>query len=288
MRYLLQLCLYISLLGCLLGVAIAATQASTPPSAGMVVLSVTPDSPAAKAGLREGDVLLKLDGQPLFFISSISFINERAQIAQKWTMPLEVRRGNQTLSLALPVAAKTGVKACPSLSPAIGKRYQALLAGNSRNFDAIQTNLISLARDAEREGDLRAAIYFSLSLYNTIANGSDVARQAAEAYTTYAHRAGDEYSEARGWGFQGSCAESRNDLTAASEQYGKALTIWEKIAPGGLSMASTLYSLGWVSVSRNSLTDAMDFYQRALAIYQRLDPECQEIPDLQYNLGTIA
>ena len=42
-----------------------ASQLGLPPGAGLVVIYVAPDSPAAKAGLQKNDVLAKLDGQLL-------------------------------------------------------------------------------------------------------------------------------------------------------------------------------------------------------------------------------
>jgi S1-C subfamily serine protease len=70
----------------------------TPPPGlepGLIVYLVVPDSPAAKAGVQVGDVLLTYDGTPLLFVSSLDEAKEKAEAAEKENVTVELRRGKR-------------------------------------------------------------------------------------------------------------------------------------------------------------------------------------------------
>jgi len=64
-----------------------------PEGQGLVVEEVVPDSPAARAGLKENDILLSLDDQPL---DSIESLMKRVSEAGKKEVTLQVLRTSQT------------------------------------------------------------------------------------------------------------------------------------------------------------------------------------------------
>jgi serine protease Do len=72
--------------------------------AGVILADVPPDSPAARAGLRSGDVVLRLDGKPMEngrqFRINIYTRGAGEQVA------LDVRRGDQTLTVRVPVGER--------------------------------------------------------------------------------------------------------------------------------------------------------------------------------------
>jgi regulator of sigma E protease len=72
-----------------------------------VVESVTPDSPASRAGLQKGDVLVSADGQPIADLASLSAI-----IKQKAGAPiaLTVRRGDRTIDCSITPQVPVGFK----------------------------------------------------------------------------------------------------------------------------------------------------------------------------------
>jgi regulator of sigma E protease len=75
------------------------------PEEPVVVDQVDPDTPAARAGMKEGDRIVALDGQPLLSIEAM--IDQLQQTKEK-PIDLTVIRGNQTLNFQMsPVFSKT-------------------------------------------------------------------------------------------------------------------------------------------------------------------------------------
>jgi serine protease Do len=69
-------------------------------AAGLLVVTVTPDGPAARAGVQVGDVLLGIDGQPLD--NPHRLLDILAQSAAKATVQLHLLRGGAVLALTVP------------------------------------------------------------------------------------------------------------------------------------------------------------------------------------------
>jgi serine protease Do len=69
-----------------------------PAEEGLIVTSVQPDSPAAKAGLKAHDVLLNFADKPL---TSAKALVEQIQSAQEKPAPLKVLRAGKTLTLTV-------------------------------------------------------------------------------------------------------------------------------------------------------------------------------------------
>lgn len=66
---------------------------------GLLVLSVAPRSPAAQAGLRDGDVIVKAGGEPVESIPGLSRVVRAHNDAR--TVPLEVRRDRKARTIHL-------------------------------------------------------------------------------------------------------------------------------------------------------------------------------------------
>ncbi|MFH7028359.1 MAG: HhoA/HhoB/HtrA family serine endopeptidase [Heteroscytonema crispum UTEX LB 1556] len=66
---------------------------------GVLVVKVMPNSPAAKAGVRAGDVIQKLNGQAVSDASSVQNVVEDSQVGGD--LRLELRRNGQNLNLAV-------------------------------------------------------------------------------------------------------------------------------------------------------------------------------------------
>jgi S1-C subfamily serine protease len=63
------------------------------------VISVERASPAANAGVREGDVLLQLEGRPVTGVSALVRLLDGSSIGASWTLSL--LRGTQILTMAI-------------------------------------------------------------------------------------------------------------------------------------------------------------------------------------------
>jgi S1-C subfamily serine protease len=66
---------------------------------GVLVVKVMPNSPAAKAGIRAGDVIQKLNGEAVTDAGSVQKVVENSQVGGDVRM--ELRRNGQNLNLAV-------------------------------------------------------------------------------------------------------------------------------------------------------------------------------------------
>ena len=69
---------------------------------GVLVMRVVPSTPAEKAGIRKGDVIVQIDGEAVTAAEKLQNLVENSQIGQ--TLKLKVRRGSQTKDVAVQTA----------------------------------------------------------------------------------------------------------------------------------------------------------------------------------------
>lgn len=72
-------------------------------SQGVLIVRVIPDSPAAKSGLRSGDVLVKMEGQSVLKAEEVTQIVEKSTVGT--SLKAEVRRNGQALALNVQTGA---------------------------------------------------------------------------------------------------------------------------------------------------------------------------------------
>jgi len=70
-----------------------------PEISGVLVVSVLPNTPAASAGLRLGDVIVEVDGQAVTNAGELQTIVDNSRVGQQ--LQIKVKRGNQTQQLAV-------------------------------------------------------------------------------------------------------------------------------------------------------------------------------------------
>jgi S1-C subfamily serine protease len=66
---------------------------------GILVIKVLSNSPAAKAGIRSGDVIQKINGQAVKDAGEVQQTVEKSQLGS--TLPLELRRNGQTIQVSV-------------------------------------------------------------------------------------------------------------------------------------------------------------------------------------------
>lgn len=70
-----------------------------PEISGVLVVRVVPNSPAATAGVRRGDVILQVDGQPITTAEQLQSVVEDSRLGQ--VLQIKVQRGTQTQQLSV-------------------------------------------------------------------------------------------------------------------------------------------------------------------------------------------
>ncbi|MCY7275405.1 MAG: PDZ domain-containing protein, partial [Phormidesmis sp. CAN_BIN44] len=69
---------------------------------GVIVIRVLPNTPAAVAGLRRGDVITQIDGQAVTKAEQLQGVVENSRLGQ--TLKVQLRRGDQTKQLSVKTA----------------------------------------------------------------------------------------------------------------------------------------------------------------------------------------
>ncbi|WP_411687016.1 Do family serine endopeptidase [Acinetobacter indicus] len=107
---------------------------------GSLITQVAPDSPASKAGLRAGDVILKYNGTPISRTSEL--LNYLNRTAPKQTIQLEVLRDDRrrNISATLSTApddtpAKSNVTPSQNKGPVLGVAIRNLSAAEMRQLE---------------------------------------------------------------------------------------------------------------------------------------------------------
>jgi serine protease DegQ len=71
---------------------------------GVIVATVLRNGPAGRAGIRVGDIILKINGQAVY--DTIGFLNQIAPLPPGHEITLTIRRGGRTTE----VAVKVGIR----------------------------------------------------------------------------------------------------------------------------------------------------------------------------------
>jgi serine protease Do len=109
---------------------------------GALVAATIPDGPAAKAGLKDGDVITALNGQPVTDPNNLK--NQVSSFAPGTTLTLDVLRAGKTTQFAVTTAEKPGAKR-------IGKGGLDSLSKQNRSDDEGVLNGVAV-EDLDRAG----------------------------------------------------------------------------------------------------------------------------------------
>jgi len=101
---------------------------------GALITEVTPDSPAAKAGLKPGDLVVAVDGKPIADAQDLR--NAQGLKPLGTTLALDVDRGSQHLQVSAKLAADANTLAGASLDPRLAGASFVELPGSLRQQGA--------------------------------------------------------------------------------------------------------------------------------------------------------
>lgn len=254
---------------------------------GLVVIEVTKGSPADRAGIRPGDMLLSFDGKPLVYESQIDPYCDAARFLGKTIAPVTLRRAGDERLISVDLAPTIGALLFPPL-PRDAQVLFDLAVSLLRKQDPNSLARISEAAEAaEKAKDYRAAAALWGTAYGWSANYPEVQRGTLLRLTKVLSKAGNALTEAALHGNEGIVARDRFKPAEAEALYRKSLAIQEKLAPNSLVLASTYVGLSNVALDRGQLAIAEPFLRKALAIQEKLAPESLSIAITYHNLGVL-
>ena len=73
---------------------------------GLIITDVKPESPAVKAGIRVNDLILKVEGSSLKDAETTEFVKIVGGMRPGTVVTLEVKRGNENLTLKVKLGAR--------------------------------------------------------------------------------------------------------------------------------------------------------------------------------------
>lgn len=172
---------------------------------GALVADVTPDSPAAKAGLKEGDVVTGLNGRPI--ADQNSFKNQISTFAPGTKVDLEVLRDGKTTKIAATTGERPG-------STTIAKKFDKSGANDEGVLNGVAVDDIDRAnrRDLNIPARLKGAVITQV----------DPASASARAGL----KAGDVILEINRQPVAN--AKDAVDLSAKADSKKTLLTLWSK------------------------------------------------------------
>ena len=98
-----------------------------PKDSGEIVRSVVPGGPAARAGLQQGDVIVKVNGQPVTPDQTVSYLVANTPVGSR--VPLEIVRGGRRATVAVRSASgrrKSSWRRSAAATPALRAASRAL------------------------------------------------------------------------------------------------------------------------------------------------------------------
>ena len=128
-----------------------------PKDSGEIVRSIVPNGPAARAGLVQGDVIVRVNGQPVTPDQTVSYLVANTSVGSR--VPLEILRGGKRATVYVQVAERPTEEALAKISGG-GANNQATDQGTPANAPqkALGLSLASLSPELARAANLPAGV----------------------------------------------------------------------------------------------------------------------------------
>ena len=142
-----------------------------PKNKGEIIASVTPDAPAARAGLQQGDVVLKVNNQEVTEDNTLSYIVSNTPIGSR--IPIEVLRGDKKLTLNATLGERPseaqlrGDKGDDEKAPSDDKDTQSSIAAAraSLGFGLMELNA-QVRKELELDAQTQGLVIANVSPYS--------------------------------------------------------------------------------------------------------------------------
>ena len=118
---------------------------------GALITNVTPDSPAAKAGLKPGDLVTRVNGKPVSDAQDLRNAQGLAPVGS--TLALGVDRGGHELAIDAKLTAVSGQADGASLDARLaGVTFEDAPAGGEQDVDGVNVSQVAPGSRAARDG----------------------------------------------------------------------------------------------------------------------------------------
>ena len=126
-----------------------------PKDSGEIVRSIVPNGPAARGGLAQGDVIVRVNGQPVTPDQTVSYLVANTPVGSR--VPLEILRGGKRATVYIQVAERPTEEALAKISGG-GADNQATDQGSAANAPqkALGLSLAPLTPEIVRAANLPA------------------------------------------------------------------------------------------------------------------------------------
>jgi serine protease Do len=124
-----------------------------PKDSGEIVRSVVPGGPAARAGLVQGDVIVKVNGQPVTPDATVSYLVANTPVGSR--VPLEIIRGGRRATVTVQVAERPTEEALAKISGG-GTGQQGTTTAPAAPQRALGLSLAPLTPELARAANLPA------------------------------------------------------------------------------------------------------------------------------------
>ena len=129
-----------------------------PKDSGEIVRSVVPDGPAARGGLQQGDVIVKVNGQPVTPDQTVSYLIANTPVGSR--VPLEIIRGGKRATVTVQVGERPTEEALSKIRRRRRRpRRTATRAGAVAPQRALGLSLAPLTPELARAANLPATAH---------------------------------------------------------------------------------------------------------------------------------
>ena len=116
---------------------------------GEIVAEVVPGGPAAKAGIKQGDVILKVAGQEVTFDNSLSFIVASQPIGS--SVPIELIRGGKRLSVSAVLAPRPSEAIVQGIVAPTEEGTPPVAPGSAATRESLGISLVPLTPEVRQQ-----------------------------------------------------------------------------------------------------------------------------------------